>query len=304
MRREFVVHPLDRVPGREKESSFVGDMRYSAPGYFEMMRIPIVRGRDFASAERTLESNAVVISSDLANSLWGPADPIGRKLMSISTFERQSRRDTAELLVVGVVDEKKSLMAKNGEGIKVYGPLTGWGANLLVRTAGPAAALTPAIRSLVATEAPHIPITSAETLAAIAARENGLIMKFGSAAAAGSLLTLLLSAIGLYAIVAFAVGQRRHEIGIRTALGATPGQVTAMFFGNGLRLSVLGLVLGLPLSLIALRIFALQTDISQEHTPLLAVLIALTVVVVSSLATWVPARRATSVDPLVALRSE
>jgi ABC-type antimicrobial peptide transport system permease subunit len=129
-------------------------------------------------------------------------------------------------------------------------------------------------------------------------------MQLSGAAVAGSLLTLLLSAIGLYAIVAFAVNQRRNEIGIRTALGATPGQVSSLFFGNGLRLSAIGLVLGLPLSMIGLRAFVLQTGIPRPPTLTLSVLIALTVVTISAIATWIPARRATRIDPLIALRSE
>ena len=130
------------------------------------------------------------------------------------------------------------------------------------------------------------------------------MMKLTSAAAAASLLTLFLSAIGLYAIVSFAVAQRRTEIGIRSALGATPGQVVALFFNNGLRLSALGLIVGLPLSLIGLRIFVLQTGIPRPPTFTLTVLIALTVVAVAALASWIPASRATMIDPLTALRSE
>ena len=129
-------------------------------------------------------------------------------------------------------------------------------------------------------------------------------MQLSGAAVDRSLLTLFLSAIGLYAIVAFAVNQRRNEIGIRTALGATPGQVSSLFFGNGLRLSAIGLVLGLPLSMIGLRVFVLQTGIPRPPTLTLSVLIALTVVTISAIATWIPARRATRIDPLIALRSE
>jgi putative ABC transport system permease protein len=115
---------------------------------------------------------------------------------------------------------------------------------------------------------------------------------------------LLLSAIGLYAIVAFAVGQRTREIGIRTALGAQPREVIGLFFGSGVRLSLLGLIFGLPLSLIALRVIAQQTAMPAVSTAFIAAAVAFGVLVVASIATWVPARRAAAVDPLTALRSE
>jgi ABC-type antimicrobial peptide transport system permease subunit len=112
-----------------------------------------------------------------------------------------------------------------------------------------------------------------------------------------------LASIGLYGVVALAVGQRHREIGIRVALGARPRQVIAMFFASGVRLSMLGVILGLPLSVIALYVIASSfADYVPLNMPLVGLAIAAVVIGVASLASWIPARKAAVVDPLVAMR--
>jgi putative ABC transport system permease protein len=123
-----------------------------------------------------------------------------------------------------------------------------------------------------------------------------------SVSAAGGALTLLLASIGLYAVVALSVGQRRREIGVRISLGARPGQVVAMFFRNGLKVSLLGLAIGIPLSMAALKVIGAQVGIPRTNLAAIAAVVSLAVIVVASLATWIPARRAAGVDPLIALR--
>jgi ABC-type antimicrobial peptide transport system permease subunit len=113
-----------------------------------------------------------------------------------------------------------------------------------------------------------------------------------------------LSAIGLYAVVSFAVGQRTREIGIRTALGAQGGQVVRMFFANGLALSAIGLILGLPLSILATRWIDTTLNWRLASSPLVGGAIGAVVLVVASVAVWIPARRASTIDPMVALRTE
>jgi ABC-type antimicrobial peptide transport system permease subunit len=128
-------------------------------------------------------------------------------------------------------------------------------------------------------------------------------------AAAGGVLVLLLSSIGLYGAVALGVGQRRREIGVRMALGAGARQVVALFYGRGVRLGILGLVLGLPISLVAIYFFnravgAPGGEQVSPNIPLLGGLVALIVLVVASVATLIPATRAARVNPVTALRAE
>jgi ABC-type antimicrobial peptide transport system permease subunit len=160
------------------------------------------------------------------------------------------------------------------------------------------------MRKVVAAEAPQMPITRAQTMEQREAAFRRDVLRTSTAVAAGGLLALLLSAIGLYAVVSFAVGRRTREIGIRTALGAQPGQVVRMFFAMGLALSALGLILGLPLSVITTRLVVQKLNWPMTSSPLIGVAIAAVVLVVTSMAVWIPARRASAINPNVALRAE
>jgi ABC-type antimicrobial peptide transport system permease subunit len=177
--------------------------------------------------------------------------------------------------------------------------------HMLIRTHGPADPVLPAVRSVALSEAPELPIVSARTLASIQAGERRSIVTGIMAAGGSGGVALVLSAIGLYAVVVVAVGQRIREIGIRTALGAGRRQVVGMFLFRGLRLSVAGLVVGLTLSLVAMRVMAAaQGEDPPAGTLWLAALVATVVVGVALVATWIPARRAAGIDPLRALRVE
>jgi putative ABC transport system permease protein len=135
--------------------------------------------------------------------------------------------------------------------------------------------------------------------------ERKQLLQVSAVATGAGLLALLLASIGLYGMVALAVRQRHREIGVRVALGARPRQVIGLFFRSGVRLSMLGVFLGLPLSVVALNLFASQLSATLPVSmPLVGMSIALAVVGVAALASWVPARKAAVVDPLVAIRAE
>jgi predicted lysophospholipase L1 biosynthesis ABC-type transport system permease subunit len=118
----------------------------------------------------------------------------------------------------------------------------------LIRTTGPAAPLLPTLREIARAEAPMLPMSQHEDAGANGPRERSEIVQATGASAVGGLITLLLASIGLYAVVALAVNQRQREIGVRISLGARPAQVVQMFFRSGLRMSLIGLLIGLPLS--------------------------------------------------------
>jgi ABC-type antimicrobial peptide transport system permease subunit len=119
-----------------------------------------------------------------------------------------------------------------------------------------------------------------------------------------ALLALLLSAIGLYALVAFSVGQRTGEIAVRLAVGAHAGQIVQRFVGDGLRLSLFGLLFGLPISLVGLRVLMGVPDVPVIAIPHVTAVAALAVMMVATAAVWIPARQAASVDPAITLRRE
>jgi predicted lysophospholipase L1 biosynthesis ABC-type transport system permease subunit len=242
----------------------------------------------------------VIIGSDLARRLWGDADPIGRRL----AIALSARSDSAPLVVVGVVDATAAGPSDVDDRIRVYVPYSALNTGVVARTAGPALPMLNAMRSAVAAEAPRMPIVRAQTMEQREATSRRDALRAGSAVAGGGLLALLLSAIGLYAVVSFAVGQRTREIGIRTALGAQRGQVVRLFFANGLALSALGLILGLPLSMIVTRFIDTTLNWPITSSPLLGVGIGAVVLLVASVAVWIPARRASTIDPVLALRTE
>ena len=208
--------------------------------------------------------------------------------------------------IVGVVDDATTGVRDSPGGVvRFFMPRVHTTGHLLVRTQGPVEELLPTIRATAALEAPALPIVAARTLAAIEASERRSVVAAISAAGGTGALALLLSAIGLYAVVAFAVGQRIREIGIRTALGAGSGQVVRLFVRRGLRLGVAGLAIGLALGIAGVRVIsAVEGKEPPSETFGLAVLVAVFVIGVALLASWIPARRAARIDPLEALRVE
>jgi hypothetical protein len=265
-------------------------------GFFDLLDVPLIRGDDLVPAD---SAATLVIGTDLAKALFGDSDPVGRRLEATGPNYAGPRVYT----VTGVYDSR---FIGDDDQPTVYRPVRNtWPGVYQVRTAVPASELAPAIRQAIRAELPAVPIESWTTLAEIEARQGGapLTMIFGGAA-----LVLFIACIGLYGVVALAVAQRQREIGIRMALGARTREVVTLFYRSGMRLSVLGLALGLPLSLIAVRLF---NDELQQLDPqgepsllLLGVVIGVVVLGVASAATLLPARRAATVDPISVLRSE
>jgi putative ABC transport system permease protein len=297
---DLTTHPADRDPASDDARSVRAHLEGTAPGYFQLLSVPIVRGRGPQLGDTAGAEIAVVMGSDLAHELWGTGDPLGRRLRQASRGSTRRK----DLVVVGVFDAERP--TTRGSGTRLY---TAYGKHwrkdsFLIRTHGPADALLPAVRQLTRSDMPEIALYGLKTLAQQAREDERETLQVSASAAGAGMLALLLASIGLYGVVALAVGQRRREIGVRMALGARPGQVIALFFSSGVRLSVIGLVLGLPLSMIALRLVASTAGMPKVSMPVVGASIAIVVLVVASIATWIPARHAARVDPMIALRVE
>jgi ABC-type antimicrobial peptide transport system permease subunit len=276
-------------------------MKIVTPGYFDLMGAPLVRGSDAAPSSDT--SATMIIGSDLARRMWGDADPIGRRFTQISPPQAVKR----DLVVTGVYDSR---YYDRGNSALVFRAVAKMQTSVyLIRTTVPASELVVLIRRMVREELPSAPMASMLTLAQIETAETRSMRALQGGLVACGALVLLLSSIGLYGAVSLGVGQRRREIGVRMALGARAGQVVALFYGGGVRLGILGLLLGLPMSLAAISF------ISSRSTPtgtvdtspslvLVGGVIAGVVLVVASAATLIPATRAARVNPVTALRSE
>jgi predicted permease len=284
------------------------------PGYFAAVDAPIVRGRAFVAGDTTAPVTPVIIAESLAVALFGSRDPIGQRLLRTSPYEARP----AEMEVVGVVRATRETLfleqepdyppvfvpfRRRPEGLCQRGACIGV-TKLLIRTVGPAEPLIPTVMAVAREEARMLPLTRIETLAQGDRRWRRSRAELVGVGAVCGAVALVLASIGLYGMVSIAVGQRRREIGVRIALGAHVRQVVRMFLASGLRATLLGLALGVPVSVAALVALMRMLDVRGDRVPALAALVTLAVVGVASLASWLPARRAARVDPVVALRSE
>ena len=278
------------------------------PGYFRTVEARIVRGREFVASDSALGMTPVIINEQLATSLFGSSDPIGRRIARVSLDGRQRDDRATELEVIGVVrmEQETNSLGYPSDLPPMFVPHRRQprDGRLLIRTAGPAEPLIPTMIATIRDEARLLPVRRIGTLAqGDRERRSSRLEVAGSVAGAG-MITLLLAAIGLYAMVGLAVGQRRREIGVRVALGANTREVVRMFFKGGVRVAMLGLALGLPLSVVGLAILAQKAGMIWIQLPIAGTVVTAAVVSVAALASWLPARRAARVDPMVALRPD
>ena len=283
-------------------------------GYFEAMRIPIVRGRTFREADR-IGAAVAVVNETFARTFWKDADPIGRHVRP-----RFGER-TPWVTVVGVAKDVKQGGVDQATGTELYflleqlprifttfpilRSITDSGTmNIVLRSGLPMATLQPAIASAVREADPSLPIIGLRPMDDVISgslRQPRMLMHlFGGFAG----LALLLAAIGTYGVLSYLVTQRRREIGIRMALGAGRETILRSVMVHGLTLTLIGLAAGLAAALVMTRLMeALLFEVSPNDPATLAGVTAL-IIVVAGVASLVPAVRATCVDPIVALRDE
>ncbi|MGH9535563.1 MAG: ADOP family duplicated permease, partial [Terriglobales bacterium] len=285
------------------------DFNFVSPGYFHVMGIPLMAGRDFTWADNLDRRDVAVISENFAKEYWGgPAAALGHRIRSGS--------DDAWRQIIGVVGDVRAQGLDHTADSDVYWPLemaqfmgdkvhVQRYEHVVLRTpqAGSSALLAEA-RSVVSGVDPNAPLISPRTMAhfyrrALARTSFTLVML-----AIAGVMALLLGAIGLYGVLAYTVSQRRREIGIRLALGQEPKSVVGMILRQGLRLAAVGIGLGIVLALGAARLLAslLFGVRPMDALTYLAIIAALGAT--AALASLGPARRAAGVDPAEALRAE
>jgi predicted permease len=312
---DFRVHEADRGNGPRAQEMLRTQVEGTPPGYFAFQGIKMLRGREFVATDTTSADLSVIVTSDFARGFWGTADPIGKRLqmiqpeMTIVDGDNTSKREQQPpktATVIGVFDTTGRALRSDAQVYSAQG--SRWDQDTyLVRSRTSGLAIVPDVRRIAREMVPDIPLygNGVATLEQLERDARNEVLQISSLATGAGLLTLLLTSIGLYGLVGLAVRQRHREIGIRVALGARPRRVIGMFLLTGVRLSVLGVVLGLPLSVFALKFIASQfSENFSFNMPIVGSAIAATVVAVASLASWLPARRAAGVDPLVAIRTE
>jgi predicted permease len=291
------VPPAEAVP--------VGVHMISA-GHLANLRARLLAGREFAPADRDGASRVAVVSESAARRLWpGLALPavLGHRL----TPGQGGFQEGEQAEVVGVVADIPYDRLEDGGGVDVYLPEQQTYPNarlLLVRTAGDPVALTAALRATVQALNPTLPVYGVRTMderlgqALSRARFAALLL------AASAALALALAVLGVYGVLAFAVGQRRRELAVRMALGARAGEVAAMVVRQGLRLAALGTALGLAGALAASRLLAGLLYGVAPRDPLTFVATPLLLLAVAAAACAIPARRAMAIEPAAVLRED
>lgn len=286
----------------------------AAPGWFGVLDVPILLGRDVMLADTASTDRPVVIGADLAQAFYGDANPLGQILYSPPLGGQG--QDSIAMRVVGVYDSRVKVPGMVWAGTTSrstipYRIYTAHGkawqkGRLLIRTRGPAAGYLPDLQRFVIAEAPQLPISSIQTLQQMDEQEYRVTVRVSLLAGLGGLIALTLASLGLYGVVALSVRQRTREIGIRIAVGADPMQVARMFLASGVKSAVVGLAIGLPVTLAVLQVLISQGEMRMPETlPMfIGVVIAVVLMAVAAIATWIPARRAAHVDPGQTLRAE
>jgi predicted permease len=269
------------------------------PNYFATLRIPLVRGRIFNDGDRQTTTQVAIVSEAMAQQFWPDADPVGKRF---HFFGDPGLRE-----IVGVV--KNTVINTIGEKPQpiIYLPITqdySPAVTLQVRTTGRPEAVIGTLRSQVQSLDTNMAITNVQTIQEIMSQGlwaprmgAALLTVFGG-------LALLLAVIGVYGVLSYSVSQQTREIGIRMSLGAEPAQVLRLVIGQGFRLAAAGLAFGLLAAFALTRFLSdLLFDVSA-HDPLIFGGVSLVLACAALLACYLPARRATRVDPIIALRYE
>jgi len=275
------------------------DWRTVSPGYFAAMGIPMFAGRDFTDADGPTSPPVMIVSRATARKFWGDADPIGRGL-------RRSADPRTAFTVIGVVGDVRS-SALTQESPALYYPVAarGWPLmDVVVRTDGSPEALLPAIRQKVHEVDGELALANERTMdqwlsnTSAQPRLNTVLL---SVFASGA---LLIASIGIYGVLAYSVSQRTSELGLRMALGATPKGVLRLVVGEGMKVALIGVGVGLLGGLALGRAVSSLVFGVTVHDPLTFTAVGVALALVALAACAIPALRASRVDPIVALRYE
>lgn len=301
-----VSHPEDSVGAMQ--------FRIASPSLFATMGVPVLRGRSFTDADTADSQPVLIVSESLARKWWGNQNPVGDQVV-VGMYRGRTFADMTEAprMVVGVVGDVRAMGLEVPMQPTVYIPVTQAPGNLMsqwlhtavflvrtVGTAGVAAALDRAVADVDSTQRVTMiqPMTKVVAGTVSRPRFNSLLLGLFAGIA------LFLTAIGLYGVVSYWVGQRTHEIGIRMALGAQKSDVLRMVVGQGFSLTLTGVTAGIAGAFGLTRFLASLLYGVKPTDPLTFIAVSLIVTTVALLACYIPARRAARVDPTVALRYE
>jgi predicted permease len=286
-------------PALDPAHAPIVEARGVSPSYLAVMTVPLLRGRPLSDDDYTAgRPHVAIVSQTMARHFWPDVDPIGQRIVSA-----YNPADTID--VVGVAGDVKDYALDRASPPEMYTQYGWWTVmNIVAHGRNDAATVAGAVRREVSRLDGRVAVYDARSMDDVVAHsiarprfELLLLNLFGA-------LSLLLAAVGVYGLLAFSVGGRQREIGVRMALGARQSQILALFVGEGMRLAIAGVVIGGLAALAATRLLrSLLFELSPTD-PLTFAGVAVLLTATCAVACWIPARRATRVDPTVALRAE
>jgi predicted permease len=299
------------TPSDDRRNLVGIEYRSISPEYFKTLAIPLQRGRAFTDADSAESAGVAVVNESLARELWPGQNPIGKPLLAADGDAAQS----SPREVVGVVADIREMGLDQPSRPTVYVPqaqvkdsfnaMTNYwfASSCLVRTAG-RLNLDNEIRGIVAAVDPEEPVAQIDSMANVLARSIAEQRFFMTLMGIFAALALVLAGGGIYGVLSYQVARRTHEIGIRMALGANPRDVFRLVLNEGLRVVLVGVAIGTAAALLLTRLMASLLFGVKPTDPLTFAAVAALLVCVALAACYIPARRATHVDPIIALRYE
>jgi len=278
-------------------------VRVATPDYFRAMGIPLLRGRGLTEQDRAGTSMALLISQETARRYWPNEDPIGQTLET--GWNRDGRRFGGT--VVGIVGDVRQFSLAGKPTAHIYGALSQWPLDeqtVVIRSSAPAATMISGAREVVRSLDAHLPVYDARPLGDLVRESIAERRFYATVLATFATLALVLAAVGIYGVIAYGVQQRRRELGIRIALGASRQRVVRMILRQGLVLAISGAVIGLAGASLLTGVLESQLFDVSARDPLTFILVPAVLVAVAIVACIVPTRRALALDPAAAIRAD
>jgi putative ABC transport system permease protein len=294
--------PPPNAPGSPGHAFFVAT-RDVSPGYFHAMGISLKRGRDFTDADNRKDAPCVrIVNESMVRIYWSGSDPVGRQVPGACD-------DDQPALIVGVVADSKQDSLDSQPQPEVYTPygqfpFASFLATFVIRTSSDPMKLAIAVRQAVSDIDRDQPVIQVRTMENVITESLWRQRVSASMLGLFATIALVLAAVGIYGVFSYSVSQRTHEIGIRTTLGATRADILRMVIQEGLLLTLIGLAAGILAAVWLTRLLASLLFNIGPRDPITFITLSLLMTVVALLACYLPARRATRVDPMVALRYE
>jgi putative ABC transport system permease protein len=310
VQRRFSFKRDGQILGSGDQEAWTAEWYPIAAGYFETLKIPLVRGRAFTERDASNAIPVAIINESLASRFFGNEDPIGKRIQTSMIYDKPRE-------IIGVVGNVRQDRYQYSPQPQLYVPYLQLPSTLdmslsfevlvptyIVKTSASAAGLVPSLRKAVADVDRTQPVTNVLSVEQYAAGQLQDLRHYAALLSLFGGVSILLSFIGLFGVMAHAVSQRTNEIGIRVALGATSRTILGLIGREGLVLVGIGMGLGVAVALSLTRVLGrfLWGVSATDPLTFLAVIIAMTVI--AAIACYVPARRALRIDPIVALRIE